>query len=87
MLILKLPVALCCAVPLVLMVMAVPGPAAESAPGKGAYPPPVQAASDEAESAIKRFRIPKGLKVELAAAEPHLANPVCFTIDEQGRFY
>lgn len=51
------------------------------------YPPPVQPASDEAENAIKRFRVAKGLKVELAAAEPHLANPVAFHIDEHGRFY
>jgi len=51
------------------------------------YPPPVQPASGEAEAAIKRFRVPKGLKVELAAAEPLLANPVAFSIDEHGRFY
>ena len=36
---------------------------------------------------LKRFRVPKGFKVELAAAEPLLANPVAFSIDEQGRFY
>lgn len=60
--------------------------AAEYAPGKTGYPPQVQSASDEAELAMKRFRLPKGLKVELAAAEPLLANPVAFHIDEQGRF-
>jgi quinoprotein glucose dehydrogenase len=62
-------------------------PAAELSERKGAYPPPVQPASDEGELALKRFRVAKGLKVELAAAEPHLANPVAFCIDEQGRFY
>ena len=31
--------------------------------------------------------MPAGLKVELFAAEPLLANPVAFCIDEQGRFY
>jgi len=62
-------------------------PAAEMTDRKGAYPPPVQPASDEGELALKRFRVAKGLKVELAAAEPHLANPVAFCIDEQGRFY
>ena len=62
-------------------------PAAEMVERKGAYPPPVQPASDEGELALKRFRVAKGLKVELAAAEPHLANPVAFCIDEQGRFY
>jgi quinoprotein glucose dehydrogenase len=60
---------------------------AEFQPGKAGYPPPVQPASDEAELAMKRFRLPKGLKVELAAAEPLLANPVAFCIDEQGRFF
>jgi quinoprotein glucose dehydrogenase len=49
--------------------------------------PMVAPASDEGERAMKRFRIPKGFKVELFAAEPMLANPVCFTIDEKGRFY
>ena len=34
-----------------------------------------------------RFRVPAGLKVELFAAEPLLANPVAFCIDEKGRFY
>ena len=49
--------------------------------------PKVAPASNEGEAAIKRFRVPKGFKVELFAAEPLLANPVCFTIDEKGRFY
>ncbi len=44
-------------------------------------------ASNEGELAMKRFRIPKGFKVELFAAEPLLANPVAFSIDEKGRFY
>ncbi len=66
---------------------AAPLPAAEYVPGKAGYPPAVQPASDEAELTLKRFRVAKGLKVELAAAEPLLANPVAFCIDEQGRFY
>lgn len=41
----------------------------------------------EAEAAIKGFDIPVGFKCELVAADPLLANPVCFSIDEQGRFY
>ena len=49
--------------------------------------PKVAAASNEGELAMKRFRIPKGFKVELFAAEPLLANPVAFSIDERGRFY
>ena len=49
--------------------------------------PKVAAASNEGALAMKRFRIPKGFKVELFAAEPLLANPVAFSIDEKGRFY
>ena len=51
------------------------------------YNPFVAPASSDAETAMKRFRVPKGLKLELFAAEPLLANPVAFCIDEQGRFY
>jgi quinoprotein glucose dehydrogenase len=51
------------------------------------YTPRVLPASDEAERAIARMRVPEGMRVELVAAEPMLANPVAFTIDERGRFY
>jgi quinoprotein glucose dehydrogenase len=51
------------------------------------YSPRIEPASDEAEQTIKRFRVPKGFKVELVAAEPLLANPVAFCIDEHGRFF
>lgn len=60
-------------------------PAAEFAPPQAG--PKVAAASDEGELAIKKFRVPAGFKVELFAAEPLLANPVSFAIDEKGRFY
>jgi quinoprotein glucose dehydrogenase len=49
--------------------------------------PKVEPASDEGARAIARFKVPAGLKVELFAAEPLLANPVAFCVDEQGRFY
>ena len=49
--------------------------------------PVVEAASSEAEQAIRRFRVPVGYKVEVFAAEPMLANPVAFTIDDLGRIY
>src|SRR5262245_53947884 len=55
--------------------------------GDKPYEPKVAPASDEAQKAIARFRVPKGLKVDLFAAEPMLANPVAFCIDHQGRFY
>src|ERR1043166_1304792 len=61
--------------------------AAQIVTDTNANAPKVAPASDEGEHAMKRFRIPKGFKCELFAAEPLLANPVCFTIDEQGRFY
>lgn len=51
------------------------------------YSPRILPASDEAERAIARFRLPPGTRAELVAAEPLLANPVAFTIDEHGRFY
>ena len=41
----------------------------------------------EAELAIKNFEVPAGLKVDLWAAEPALANPVAFNFDELGRAY
>jgi quinoprotein glucose dehydrogenase len=51
------------------------------------YTPDVKPASEEGRRAIARFRAPQGLKVELFAAEPLLANPVAFWIDERNRFY
>ena len=44
-------------------------------------------ASAEGEQAIQGFQIPEYLKPSLVAAEPSLANPVAFCVDEQGRFY
>lgn len=49
--------------------------------------PKVAAASNEGELAMKQFVLPPGFKVELFAAEPLLANPVAFHIDERGRFF
>jgi quinoprotein glucose dehydrogenase len=78
--------ALVWAISMVLLV-AIRAPAAEIIPSGPNTAPHVAPASDEGERAIKRFRVPKGFKVELFAAEPLLANPVCFSIDEKGRFY
>ncbi|HXG48074.1 MAG TPA: PVC-type heme-binding CxxCH protein [Methylomirabilota bacterium] len=50
-------------------------------------PPVVAPASGEAELALKKFRVAPGLKVDLFAAEPLLANPVAICTDEQGRWY
>jgi quinoprotein glucose dehydrogenase len=49
--------------------------------------PQIAAASDEGELALKGFKVPAGLKGELWAAEPDLANPVAFWIDPRGRIY
>ena len=51
------------------------------------YQPGIAAASNEGERAIQSFRIPDGMKASLFAAEPMLANPVAFCIDEQGRIF
>jgi quinoprotein glucose dehydrogenase len=51
------------------------------------YTPFIAPASAEGERAMRSFRVPAGLKVELFAAEPLLANPVAFCIDEKGVFY
>ncbi|MCE9528337.1 MAG: HEAT repeat domain-containing protein [Planctomycetales bacterium] len=58
----------------------------------GEDPPPPQepqiaAASQEAEQAISGFKVPADLKVQVFAAEPLLANPVAFFIDNRGRFF
>lgn len=49
--------------------------------------PVVDPASDDAQAAIKRFAIPKGMQVKLWAAEPMLANPVAIDFDEKGRLF
>lgn len=47
---------------------------------------PGQATAD-AELAARKFKLAPGLKVDLWAAEPMLANPVAFCIDERGGIY
>lgn len=50
-------------------------------------PPQIAAASEEGQQAMANFQAVDGLKVELVAAEPLLANPVAFAFDSQGRLY
>jgi quinoprotein glucose dehydrogenase len=52
-----------------------------------AYAPHIAAASNEGEQQMASFIVPEGLQVKLWAAEPMVANPVCLTVDEQGRVY
>lgn len=73
------------------LALAVAGHAAELPKGKtaGAARNAINPgeATREAELAAKKFKLAPGLKVDLWAAEPHLANPVAFCIDERGRIY
>ena len=46
-----------------------------------------KATSPEAEESAKRAIVAKGLKVEVWASEPNLANPVSFAFDEKGRCF
>lgn len=56
--------------------------------GKESFDPPfIAQASDQGELAMKQFVLQPGFKVELFAAEPLLANPVAFNIDDRGRFF
>src|SRR5437660_9901088 len=59
----------------------------QQADSKRSKPPFVAPASAEGELAIKKFQVAPGLRADLWAAEPMLANPVAFNFDEQGRAY
>ena len=66
-------------------VVCLPGLFAAPDATKTDYNPPIAKASDEAVKAIPRFQFDrKSLKCEVWAAEPMLANPVCFAFDEKG---
>jgi quinoprotein glucose dehydrogenase len=51
------------------------------------YVPKIAPASNEGERALEGFKLPEGMVGSLFAAEPMLANPVAFAIDEKGRVY
>ena len=54
---------------------------------KASYSPTISKESDEGQKALGGFKVPKGFNLGLFAAEPHLANPVAFTIDHKNRFF
>ena len=60
---------------------------AQDEPSDGEYGPRIRSASGDAQNAIAHFHVPEGLKVELFAAEPLLANPVCLRTDYSGNVY
>src|SRR4051794_14454666 len=64
--------------------LALPLRADDGAPG---WVPKIEPASDDAQQVIARFKPAPGFKVDLFAAEPRLANPVAFWIDEKSRFF
>ncbi|MGC4006666.1 MAG: hypothetical protein QM811_27505 [Pirellulales bacterium] len=76
-----------------------PAPAAHPAPQDGplgqsgskivdgVYMPRIVGASGEGKNAIGNFKVPAGLKIDLFAAEPQLANPVAFCFDHLGRAF
>jgi len=45
------------------------------------------AASEEIQTAMKKFRMQPGFHAEMFASEPFFSNPVSFAFDEQGRAY
>jgi quinoprotein glucose dehydrogenase len=51
------------------------------------YVPKIAPASNEGERALEGFQLPDGMVGSLFAAEPMMANPVAFAIDEKGRVY
>jgi quinoprotein glucose dehydrogenase len=72
--------ALCALLPCALLAFA-------GGPAPREYKAAVKPASDEARRAMARIRVPGGMKLSLWAAEPMLANPVVFSIDEKNRIY
>ena len=55
--------------------------------GSGSPQTLTNATPSEVEQAMQSFRAAAGLKIELFAAEPLIANPVSFAFDEKGRVF
>ena len=74
--------------PALLLLFFLPGaPSVQAGDQESPYSPPIAAASNEGQQAIAGYAFPKEFRMELFAAEPMLANPVAFHIDERGRIY
>ena len=74
------------ALPTVVLLVAVAQDAAQVA-SSGTQSPGVAPASEEGRLAMGTFEVPPGMELSLFAAEPLLANPVCFCFDERGDVY
>ncbi len=59
----------------------------DPAPGGRKSEPVVMPSAEDALTALQRMKLPDGLEARLWAAEPMLANPVAFNIDERGRIF
>ena len=73
-----------------LVILSVTAGSAAAQEGGGAPPSgsrKVMPASDEAEAAVRGFQVPPGFRVELFAAEPHVANISSFDPAPDGSFY
>ena len=51
------------------------------------YAPKIAEKSNEGQRALQTFSLPKGMQGKLAAAEPDIANPVAFTVADDGSIY
>ncbi|MDB5172115.1 MAG: hypothetical protein JWN51_888 [Phycisphaerales bacterium] len=51
------------------------------------YSKEIHTASDEGQQSIGHIKVADGLSIELWAAEPMLANPVCMRVDDKDRVY
>lgn len=52
-----------------------------------ATPPILPDGSADAEKRIATFKVPQGIRIQLFAAEPHLASPVAIGLDERNRVF
>ena len=77
--------------PAVVVVGLVLGATALAVPGGHPVPAPkkprIAEKSDEPASAAAAFGMPEGFEARLFAAEPDVANPVAFSIDEKGQVF
>lgn len=61
--------------------------AASGAIAQRKYEPRIAKASEDGRRQMSGFRIDDGFEARLWAAEPQLANPVCFWVDARGRVF